>query len=86
MKLSEKELQELKHLLKNTNLNGYPNLLDLNKKMSSTYKVELFIDGSADLQSKTAGIGGVIFVNQEKFKFFSEYLHDSPNNEAEYES
>ena len=86
MKLSEKELKELKHLLRNTNLNRYPNLLDLNKKISSTYKVELFIDGSADLQSKTAGIGGVIFVNQEKFKFFSEYLHDSTNNEAEYES
>ena len=86
MKLSEKELKELKHLLQSTNLSGYPNLLDLKKKISSNDKVELFIDGSADLQSKTAGIGGVIFVNQEKFKSFSEYLHDSTNNEAEYES
>ena len=86
MKLSEKELKELKHLLQSTNLNRYPNLLNFKKKISSNDKVELFIDGSADLQSKTAGIGGVIFVNQEKFKFFSEYLHDSTNNEAEYES
>ena len=86
MKLSEKELKELKHLLQSKNLNGYPNLLKLKKRISSNDKVELFIDGSADLQSKTAGIGGVIFVNQEKFKFFSEYLHDSTNNEAEYES
>ena len=86
MKLSEKELKELKHLLQSINLNGYPNLLDFKKKIISNDKVELFIDGSADLQSKTAGIGGVIFVNQEKFKFFSEYLHDSTNNEAEYES
>ena len=86
MKLSEKELKELKHLLQSINLNGYPNLLNFKKKISSNDKVELFIDGSADLQSKTAGIGGVIFVNQEKFKFFSEYLHDSTNNEAEYES
>ena len=86
MKLSEKELKELKHLLQSTNLSGYPNLLDLKKKISSNDKVELFIDGSADLHSKTAGIGGVIFINKEKFKFFSEYLHDSTNNEAEYES
>ena len=43
-----------------------------NKKISSKNKVELFIDGSADLQSKTAGIGGVIFVNQEKFKFLRQ--------------
>ena len=86
MKLSKKELTELIHLLESTNLNRYPNLLNLKKKISSNDKVELFIDGSADLQSKTAGIGGVIFINQEKFKFFSEYLHDSTNNEAEYES
>ena len=86
MKLTEKELKELKHLLQSTNLNAYPNLLDFKKKIISNDKVELFIDGSADLQSKTAGIGGVIFVNQEKFKFFPEYLHDSTNNEAEYES
>ena len=85
MKLSEKELKEIKALLEYTNLNEYPNLLDLKKKIGSN-NVELYIDGSADLQSKTAGIGGVIFVNQEKFKFFSEYLHDSTNNEAEYES
>ena len=86
MKLSEKELKELKLLLESTNLDEYPNLLDFKKKISLKNKVELFIDGSADLQSKTAGIGGVIFVNQEKFKFFSKYLHDSTNNEAEYES
>ena len=52
MKLSDKELKELKHLLQSTNLNGYPNLLDFKKKISSNDKVELFIDGSADLQSK----------------------------------
>ena len=86
MKLSRKELNELKDLLENTNLNEYPNLINLMKKIGSYNNVELFIDGSADLQTKTAGIGGVIFVNQEKFKFFSEYLHDSTNNEAEYES
>ena len=86
MRLSKKELKELKGLLQNTNLNEYPNLIDLKKKIGSNNNVELYIDGSADLQSKTAGIGGVIFVDKEKFKFFSEYLHDSTNNEAEYES
>ena len=31
MKLSEKELKELKYLLGNTNLNDYPNLLEFKK-------------------------------------------------------
>ena len=70
MKLSEKELKELKHLLESTNLNGYPNLLDLKKKISSNDKVELFIDGSADLQSKTAGIGGVILLIKKNLNSF----------------
>jgi ribonuclease HI len=44
----------------------------------------MFIDGAADLNSKTAGIGGVIYTDNEELFTFSEYLHDSTNNEAEY--
>ena len=47
--------------------------------------VSLFIDGAADLHTKTAGIGGVFLgKNNEKLYRFSEYLDDATNNEAEY--
>ena len=47
--------------------------------------VSLFIDGAADLHTKTAGIGGVFLgENNEKLFRFSEYLDDATNNEAEY--
>ena len=47
--------------------------------------VSLFIDGAADLHTKTAGIGGVFLGenNIELYRFF-EYLNDATNNEAEY--
>lgn len=44
----------------------------------------LFVDGAADLHSKTAGIGGVIYSNDKETAFFSEPLFDKTNNEAEY--
>ena len=47
--------------------------------------VLLFIDGAADLHTKTAGIGGVFLgENKEELYRFSEYLDDATNNEAEY--
>ena len=47
--------------------------------------VTLFIDGAADLHTKTAGIGGVFLgENNEELSRFSEYLDDATNNEAEY--
>ena len=45
----------------------------------------LFVDGAADLHSKTAGIGGVFYNDDnEEVYSFSEYLDDATNNEAEY--
>ena len=45
----------------------------------------LYVDGSADLNTKTAGIGGVFYNdNNEEVYSFSEYLDDATNNEAEY--
>ena len=47
--------------------------------------VSLFIDGAADLNTKTVGIGGVFLgENNEELSRFSEYLDDATNNEAEY--
>ena len=47
--------------------------------------VSLFIDGAADLHTKTAGIGGVFLgENNKELYRFSEYLDDATNNEAEY--
>jgi len=47
--------------------------------------VSLFIDGVADLNTKTVGIGGVFLgENNEELSRFSEYLDDATNNEAEY--
>ena len=53
--------------------------------MNISHEVDMFIDGAADLHSKTAGIGGVFFNNKnEKIYSFSQYLDDATNNEAEY--
>jgi len=45
---------------------------------------DLYVDGAADLHTKTAGIGGVIFMNGQEIISFSEPLIDKTNNEAEY--
>ncbi len=47
---------------------------------------ELFIDGAADLHTKRAGIGGVIFRDGNELYTFSEYLDNATNNEAEYQA
>ena len=60
-------------------------LLDLlkdNKTEGITPK--LFVDGAADLHSKTAGIGGVVYINDLEVAKFSEPLFDKTNNESEY--
>jgi len=45
----------------------------------------LYVDGAADLNTKTAGVGGVFYNNaNEEVYSFSEYLDDATNNEAEY--
>jgi len=45
---------------------------------------DLYVDGAADLHTKTAGIGGVILMNGQEIISFSEPLIDKTNNEAEY--
>ena len=45
---------------------------------------ELYIDGAADLHSKSAGIGGVIFKDSQELITFSKPLYNKTNNESEY--
>ncbi len=45
---------------------------------------ELYVDGAADLYSKTAGIGGVIYRDKQELITFSKPLYNKTNNEAEY--
>ena len=45
---------------------------------------ELYVDGAADLHSKSAGIGGVIFKDSQELLTFSKPLYDKTNNESEY--
>lgn len=89
IKLSEAEVSELKKLLQSSNLESIKDIntdiLDsISTKIERSGKIELYVDGAADLHTKTAGIGGVIYRNGEELFSFSEFLDDSTNNEAEY--
>ena len=86
MKLNPKEIEALKQQLKNKE-NRKNSVLDLlYKKLKVENNITLYIDGASDLHSKTAGIGGVIYNSDKEIFSFSEYLHDSTNNEAEYKA
>ncbi|MDP6338950.1 MAG: ribonuclease HI family protein [Candidatus Marinimicrobia bacterium] len=84
MKLNQQEVKALKELLSDPQNRADETMEQLYQKMASNSEVSLFIDGAADLNSKTAGIGGVILKDGEEVYSFSEYLHDATNNEAEY--
>jgi len=93
MKLTKIEIEALKKVLSNDFFNFVGDMIDkttsdvlinLNQRLNVDGNISMFIDGAADLNSKTAGIGGVIYTDNEELFAFSEYLHDSTNNEAEY--
>ena len=84
MKLNRKEIEALKHHLKNKENRKNSELDILYKKLKVENSITLNIDGASDLHSKTAGIGGVIYNSDKEIFSFSEYLHDATNNEAEY--
>ena len=86
MKLNRKEIEALKHHLKNKENRKNSELDILYKKLKVENSITLYIDGASDLHSKTAGIGGVIYNSDKEIFSFSEYLHDSTNNEAEYKA
>ncbi|MBC8344939.1 MAG: ribonuclease HI family protein [Candidatus Marinimicrobia bacterium] len=84
MRLNNNEINALKALLSDPKNRIDESLDNLYNKMTSKSEVSLYIDGAADLHSKTAGIGGIITKDGEEVYSFSEYLHDATNNEAEY--
>ena len=84
MKLNNKEIEALKKHLKNKENRSNSELEILYNKLIIDDEIVLYIDGAADLHSKTAGIGGVIYSSNNEIFSFSEYLHDATNNEAEY--
>jgi ribonuclease HI len=84
MKLNNKEIDALKNHFRDNKNRDNSELELLYKKLEEDKIITLYIDGAADLHSKTAGIGGVIYNSDEEIFSFSEYLHDSTNNEAEY--
>jgi|TARA_B100001079_G_scaffold271634_1_gene289977 ribonuclease HI len=84
MKLNNKEIDDLKNHFKDEKNRDNSELELFYKKLEEYNKITLYVDGAADLHSKTAGIGGVIYNSDEEIFSFSEYLHDSTNNEAEY--
>jgi len=84
MKLKQNEISAIKVLLASAENRSNQTLEELHRKLSSDDLVELYIDGAADLHSKTSGIGGVFFQNGNEIDSFSEFLGDATNNEAEY--
>ena len=84
MKLTKIEIEALKKVLSRIDNFNSNVLKELNERLNNDMKITMYIDGAADLKSKTAGIGGVIYRDNEELFTFSEYLDDSTNNEAEY--
>ncbi len=84
MKLDKNEIDALKTLLSNPSNRRNKTLESLFDRIDGGDEISLYIDGAADLHSKTAGIGGVIYRNNNELISFSEYLDDATNNEAEY--
>lgn len=84
MKLDKNEIDVLKTLLSNPSNRRNKTLESLFDRIDGNDEISLYIDGAADLNSKTAGIGGVIYRNNDELYSFSEYLDDATNNEAEY--
>ena len=91
LKLSKAELSELKKVLQSKVLNSIKNidtniLNTISNRLNDSASVKLFVDGAADLHTKTAGIGGVFYRNCDELFSFSEFIGSATNNEAEYKS
>lgn len=84
MKLKQNEIKAIKDLLAVAENRSSKTLEELHSKLSNDNHVDLYVDGAADLHSKTAGIGGVFYQNGNEIDSFSEYVDDATNNEAEY--
>ncbi|NHZ85171.1 MAG: reverse transcriptase-like protein [Planctomycetia bacterium] len=91
LKLSKAELSELKKVLQSKVINSIRNidveiLHTISKRLDDSKSVKLYVDGAADLHTKTAGIGGVFYRNGDELFSFSEFIGSATNNEAEYKA
>ncbi len=91
LKLSKPELSELKKVLQLKVLKSIKNidvdiLRNIHKRLEDNGSVKLYVDGAADLHTKTAGIGGVFYRNGNELFSFSENIGSATNNEAEYKA
>ena len=91
LKLSKAEIFELKKVLSSKILNTIKDIdikiLDtLMKRLENNDSLKLYVDGAADLHTKTAGIGGVFYRNNNELFSFSEFIGNATNNEAEYKA
>ena len=85
MKFNKSEIKALQELLSLEQNQKNKTLQKISDKInSSSSNFTMYIDGAADLHSKTSGIGGVIYKDGEELFTFSEYLDNATNNEAEY--
>ena len=85
MKFDKSEIKALQELLSSKKIQKNITLQKISNKINSSFSnYTMYIDGAADLHSKTSGIGGVIYKDGEEFFVFSEYLDNATNNEAEY--
>jgi ribonuclease HI len=89
--LTPEETAALKTLLKRIDMAAVPGihrpvLEKLYRKLTQDLSAKLYIDGAADLHSRTAGIGGVFIRNGEELYSFSQPIGPATNNEAEYKA
>ena len=89
LKLSKAELSVLKKVLSSKVLNSIGDIdlkliSAINNRLDNGISIKLFVDGAADLHTKTAGIGGVFFRNGDELFSFSKFIGNATNNEAEY--
>jgi ribonuclease HI len=91
IKLSETEVIELKKLLSSKEIFSakdinFDVINNINERLKKYNSIELFVDGAANLNTERAGIGGIIYKNNNEITNFSLYIGKATNNEAEYKA
>ena len=78
MRLKQNEIKAIKDLLASAENRSNQTLEELHNKLSADNHVDLYVDGAADLHSKTSGIGGVFYRDGNEIETFSEFLVMQP--------
>ena len=70
MKLNKDEINAIRDLLSDSKVRSSDVLNNLYEKMTDSGIIKLYVDGAADLHSKTSGIGGVFIEMMKNFIHF----------------